>query len=255
MVRRSPARGRRPARPNTRPFVRAITRPTVRPTVATTVLGLIALLGISASCTPQTAVSPARAAPPAAAPTKYVLLTFDDGPDAKYTPQILEILKSYDAKATFFEVGQNVVKHPDLTKQIHEQGHSVQNHTWSHPDLRKLSSASLKNQVAKTDQAIRAQTGYTPRCLRPPYGGVNKVVLQHTDSLDKVIRLWTVDSHDWERPGTSVIVKRVLTGVKDGSIVLMHDGGGNRSQTVAALPTILKTLKAKGYGFAATWCR
>ncbi|TCN38439.1 peptidoglycan/xylan/chitin deacetylase (PgdA/CDA1 family) [Kribbella orskensis] len=246
MVRRSPARGRRSARP--------LTRPTVRPTVATTVLGLIALLGISASCTPQTTVSPAHAAPQAA-PTKYVLLTFDDGPDAKYTPQILEILKSYDAKATFFEVGQNVVKHPDLTKQIHEQGHSVQNHTWSHADLRKLSSASLRNQVAKTDQAIRAQTGYTPRCLRPPYGGVNKVVTQRTDSLDKVIRLWTVDSHDWERPGTSVIVKRVLTGVKDGSIVLMHDGGGNRSQTVAALPSILKTLQAKGYGFAATWCR
>ena len=110
MVRRSPARGRRPARPNARPFARAITRPTVRPTVATTVLSLIALLGISASCTPQTAVSPGRAAPPAAAPTKYVLLTFDDGPDAKYTPQILEILKSYDAKATFFEVGQNVVR-------------------------------------------------------------------------------------------------------------------------------------------------
>jgi len=223
--------------------------------VAATVLGLLALLGISASCTPQTTVSPAHAAPPVAAPTKYVFLTFDDGPDPKYTPQILKILQSYDARATFFEVGQNVAKHPDLTKQLHEQGHSVQNHTWSHPDLRTLSSAGLSSQVAKTDQAIRAQTGYTPRCLRPPYGGVNRVVTQRTDSLDKVIRLWTVDSHDWERPGTSVIVKRVLTGVKDGSVVLMHDGGGNRSQTVDALPTILKTLKGKGYGFAATWCR
>lgn len=152
MVRRSPARGRRPVRP--------ITPPTVRPTVATTVLGLIALLGISATCTPQTTAGPAHAAPHAA-PTKYVLLSFDDGPASKYTPQILEILKSYDAKAAFFELGQNVVKHPDLTKQIHEQGHSVQNHTWSHPDLRKLSSANLKSQVAKTDQAIRAQTGYT----------------------------------------------------------------------------------------------
>jgi peptidoglycan/xylan/chitin deacetylase (PgdA/CDA1 family) len=219
------------------------------------VLGLIALLGISAACSPQNTVSPARAAPRAPAPTKYVLLTFDDGPDPKYTPQILAILKQYDAEATFFEVGQNVVKHPALTKQIHEQGHSVQNHTWSHPDLRKLSWANLRSQVARTDQAIRAQTGYTPRCLRPPYGGVNTTVAKRLDSLDKVIRLWTVDSHDWERPGTSVIVKRVVTGVKDGSVVLMHDGGGNRSQTVDALPTILKTLQAKGYGFAATWCK
>jgi peptidoglycan/xylan/chitin deacetylase (PgdA/CDA1 family) len=189
-----------------------------------------------------------------AAPAKYVFLTFDDGPDPKYTPQILEILQTFEAKATFFEVGQNVVKHPELTKQLHEQGHSVQNHTWSHPDLRKLSAASLASQITKTDQAIRAQTGYTPRCLRPPYGGVNRAVTQRTDSLDKVLRLWTVDSHDWERPGTAVIVKRVLTGVKDGSVVLMHDGGGNRSQTVEALPTILKTLKTRGYSFAPIWC-
>ena len=219
------------------------------------VLGLIALLGISAACAPQTTVSPTRAAPRAPAPTKYVLLTFDDGPDPKYTPQILAILKQYGAEATFFEVGQNVGKHPDLTRKVHEEGHSVQNHTWSHPDLRKLSSANLTSQVEKTDRAIRAQTGYTPRCLRPPYGGVNTAVAKRLDSLDKVIRLWTVDSHDWERPGTSVIVKRVLTGVKDGSVVLMHDGGGNRSQTLDALPTILKTLQSEGYGFAATWCK
>jgi peptidoglycan/xylan/chitin deacetylase (PgdA/CDA1 family) len=220
---------------------------THRSAVLTLVLSLIAVL---AACAPQHTGSPAAAVPPhAAASSKYVVLTFDDGPDSKYTPEILDILGQYGVKATFFEVGREVKKHPDLTRRLSTNGHSVENHTWSHPDLRKLSAPSFDNQVETTDQYIREQTGQTPRCLRPPYGGTNSVVAKRAANLGKSIVLWTIDSRDWTRPGEAAIVRRVLTGVRSGSVILMHDGGGNRSQTVAALPTILKTLKARGYTF------
>jgi peptidoglycan/xylan/chitin deacetylase (PgdA/CDA1 family) len=189
-----------------------------------------------------------------ALPAKYVVLTFDDGPDPVYTPQILGVLAQYDAKATFFQVGRNVTKHPALTKRIHAAGHSVQNHTWTHADLRTLSAASFRTQIESTDRAISAQTGQVPRCLRPPYGGTNKAVAQRAKALGKDLIVWHVDSRDWTKPGTAAIVKRVLSGVHNGSVILMHDGGGNRTQTVAALPTILKALKAQGYGFRTLTC-
>ncbi len=209
----------------------------------------ILMLGLVVSCDPPATKRTPAAASPAKAASKYVVLTFDDGPDPAYTPQILDILDDYDAKATFFELGKEVARSPALTRRIHERGHSVQNHTWSHPDLRKLSAASFKQQVEKTDKSIRAQTGSTPRCLRPPYGGTNSVVTKRAAGLRKTLVLWSLDSRDWTRPGKTAIAQRVLAGVRNGSVILFHDGGGNRSQTVAALPTILKTLKARGYGF------
>jgi peptidoglycan/xylan/chitin deacetylase (PgdA/CDA1 family) len=118
-----------------------------------------------------------------------------------------------------------------------------------------VSWGTFTYQVRKTGRYIRAQTGYTPRCLRPPYGAVNSRVYARADALGNKIRLWTVDPRDWSRPGTSVIVRRVLDNVRSGSIVLLHDGDGDRSQTVAALPTILKTLTARGYTFYRMWCR
>jgi peptidoglycan-N-acetylglucosamine deacetylase len=198
--------------------------------------------------------APAAIAPQTATASKYVYLTFDDGPHPKYTAQILAILRSYGVRATFFEVGRNVAQYPYLTRRADLYGHSVQNHTWSHPDLRKVNWATFKSEVQSTDRVIRPQTGYTPRCLRPPYGATNSLVSQRAAALGKQIKLWSVDPRDWSRPGTSVIVRRVLAGVRSGSVVLMHDGGGNRSQTVAALPTILKTLKARGYSFYSIWC-
>ncbi|TCO34013.1 peptidoglycan/xylan/chitin deacetylase (PgdA/CDA1 family) [Kribbella steppae] len=221
--------------------------------VVSTVIGTVV---VAAARTPsQPSASPPPAAPvQKALPTKYVVLTFDDGPDPVYTPLILDVLAKYDAKATFFEVGRNVVKHPALTKRIHAAGHSVQNHTWTHADLRPLSAASFRQQISSTDQAIRAQTGGTPACLRPPYGAMNSTVTKRAKALGKDLVVWDIDSRDWTKPGTAAIVRRVLAGVHNGSVILMHDGGGNRSQTVAALPTILKTLKARGYGFRTVTC-
>jgi peptidoglycan/xylan/chitin deacetylase (PgdA/CDA1 family) len=218
-------------------------------------IGLILAAGLSASAKPEHhAVSPATMAAQAATASKYVYLTFDDGPHPRYTAQILAILRKYGVRATFFEVGQNVSRYPYLTRRADLYGNSVQNHTWSHPDLRHVTWATFKSQVQTTDRVIRAQTGSNPRCLRPPYGATNSLVSKRATALGKKIRRWSVDPRDWSRPGTSVIVRRVLAAVQSGSVVLMHDGGGNRSQTVAALPTILRTLKARGYTFYPIWC-
>lgn len=179
----------------------------------------------------------------------HVYLTFDDGPHPKYTAQILAILRRYGVKATFFEIGRNVARCPSMTRRVDQAGHSVQNHTWSHPNLRKVSSATFRSQVQRTDRALRRQTGYTPRCLRPPYGATNSVVRRRAAAVGKKIKLWSVDPRDWSRPGSSVIARRVLANVRSGSVVLMHDGGGDRRQTVADLPGILRTLKSRGYSF------
>ncbi|HET6987103.1 MAG TPA: polysaccharide deacetylase family protein [Kribbella sp.] len=224
------------------------------------VSAVIGTVVVAAGRTPSRPTPPPTPPAPSAAPakivlpTKYVVLTFDDGPDVVYTPQILTILAKYQAKATFFEIGRNVTKHPELTKRVHDAGHSVENHTWTHADLRKLGAAAFRQEVASTDQAIRAATGSTPACLRPPYGGVNPTVTQRAKALGKDLVVWTVDSRDWTKPGATAIVRRVLANVHNGSIILMHDGGGNRTQTLAALPNILKTLKAQGYGFRTLTC-
>ena len=208
------------------------------------VLGSALVVGNRSSAPPAVAI-----VPQAATASKYVYLTFDDGPHPQYTVQILAILRGYRVKATFFEIGRNVARYPYVTRRVDAAGHSVQNHTWSHVNLRKVSWATFKSQVQSTDRAIRVQTGTNPRCLRPPYGATNSVVSKRAATLGKKVKLWSVDPRDWSRPGTSVIVRRVLNSTRHGSVILLHDGGGDRRQTVAALPKILKALKAKGYSF------
>lgn len=222
--------------------------------VAVLLAGLIAALGTAEVRASGPALQ-ARGHGAQSAATRYVYLTFDDGPDPRYTQQVLDVLRAFGVRATFFELGSNVSRYPGLTARVHRRGHSVQNHTWSHPDLRHVSWTRFRHEVLATDRQIRARTGYTPRCLRPPYGAVNALVYDRAARLRKKIRLWTVDPRDWSRPGVSVIVHRVLNNVVGGSVVLFHDGGGDRSQTVAALPTILRALKARGYHFAQLWCR
>ncbi|MFC5663895.1 polysaccharide deacetylase family protein [Kitasatospora misakiensis] len=214
-----------------------------------------ARLAIGTLVAAATAVVALPAVPAQAAASKVVYLTFDDGPSPRYTPQVLSVLSQFGVRATFFEIGQNVAANPAVTRRVHEQGHSVQNHSWSHPDLRSLSKSAFDSQVTATDARIRAQTGTTPRCLRPPYGGVNAAVRSGAARLGKSVQMWSVDPQDWARPGRTAIERRVLDRVAPGSVVLLHDGGGDRSQTVAALPGILRTLKARGYSFALLPCR
>jgi peptidoglycan-N-acetylglucosamine deacetylase len=193
------------------------------------------LLASALIATTSAAAAAMVPAAPAQAATKYVYLTFDDGPSA-YTPQVVSILRTYQVHATFFEIGQNVASNPATTRLVHQAGNSVQNHTWSHRDLRTVTWSYFKYQVNAADSVIRAQTGYTPRCLRPPGGEVNSTVYSRAAALGKTIVLWTVDPRDWSRPGTAAIIRRVLNNVTSGSIVLLHDGGGNRSQTVGGRP-------------------
>ncbi|MFJ4190887.1 polysaccharide deacetylase family protein [Kitasatospora sp. NPDC089509] len=211
--------------------------------LAASALAALLTAGLGLAVPASAASSPAPTAP------KVVYLTFDDGPSPQYTAQILAVLARYGAPATFFETGQNVAANPAVTAQVARQGESVQNHTWSHPDLRKLSLTEFNAQILDTDHAIHQQTGRTPSCLRPPYGFVNTTVQSRAALLGKTIELWTVDPADWSLPGTPTIEHRVLTAARPGSVVLLHDGGGDRSQTVAALPTILTTLRQHGYTF------
>jgi peptidoglycan/xylan/chitin deacetylase (PgdA/CDA1 family) len=169
---------------------------------------------------------------------RTVYLTFDDGP-SQYTSAILQILRATNSTATFFELGFRQAEHPAVAAQVRAEGSSVGNHTYNHPDLTSLKPSEIRWQLTR---------GPHGRCMRPPYGAtdptVRRIVAQQ--GLHEV--LWSIDTLDWTRPGITKIVKAATgPGVGGGSIVLMHDGGGDRSQTVAALPKIIRTLQQRGY--------
>jgi peptidoglycan/xylan/chitin deacetylase (PgdA/CDA1 family) len=167
-----------------------------------------------------------------------VYLTFDDGP-SQYTPAILSVLRATHSTATFFELGFRQAQHLTAADQIRAEGSNIGNHTYNHPDLTKL-----------RPQQVQWQLAHGPRssCVRPPYGATNRTVerILSRQGLRQV--LWTIDTRDWSRPGTKHIVK-TATGpnVRAGSILLMHDGGGDRSETIAALPYIIAALQHQGY--------
>jgi peptidoglycan-N-acetylglucosamine deacetylase len=178
-----------------------------------------------------------------------VHLTFDDGPHATWTPQVLDALRRHGARATFFVVGTEVQRYPHLVRRALAEGHRVENHTMNHRRLDLLSASGVRDELLGCDRAIRAAGGPPTTCFRPPYGARSTTVLQVAADLGLRMLWWTVDPGDHSRPGTSVIVSRVLSAVRPGSVILLHDGGGNRSQTVAALDTILPELRRRGYGF------
>jgi peptidoglycan-N-acetylglucosamine deacetylase len=205
------------------------------------------------------AAAAARRAP-AARPTAaarsagVVYLTFDDGPTPAYTPRVLALLARHRARATFFVVGRNAATWPGLVRRELAAGHGVGNHTWSHRRLTGLRGGRLRAEVGATSAAIRRATGSGPRCLRPPYGAVDRVSADQVRALGLRLVLWDVDSNDWRRPGVGVIAGRVLSRVRSGDVVLFHDGGGNRVQTLAALDQVLSALSARGFRFSAL-CR
>jgi peptidoglycan/xylan/chitin deacetylase (PgdA/CDA1 family) len=181
----------------------------------------------------------------AAGNANVIFLSFDDGPDPTWTPEILQILAKYGAKATFFELGQMIQAHPGLRERVLGGGNTIGNHSISHPRLTKVSAARRHHEIFD---------GPKSRCFRPPYGATNAKVRADIKAAGMIQVLWNVDARDWTRPGTPAIVHRVLNHAQRRSIVLMHDGGGNRSQTVAALDKVLPVLKARGYSFPAMNC-
>jgi peptidoglycan-N-acetylglucosamine deacetylase len=177
----------------------------------------------------------------------YIAMTFDDGPSAENTPRLLEMLKQRNIKATFFLIGQNVASNSDLVRRILAEGHEIGNHSWTHPQLSKLSDDRVTAEITQTQDAIRDASGFTPTLLRPPYGAITPRQREWIESRFGLnIILWSVDPFDWKRPGASVITQRILSQTRPGAIILSHD---IHKQTVDAMPATLDALIAKGYKF------
>ncbi len=182
-----------------------------------------------------------------------VYLTFDDGPHPTWTPQVLDVLARHGVTATFFVLGQNVTAFPELAVRLVDAGHDPENHTFDHASLDKVDRATFIAEVRDTDAAIHAAVGERVdpiACLRPPYGAFDEQTSVLAAELGKTLTLWNVDPQDWRRPGAEQIAEHLISHARPGAILLMHDGGGERSQTVEALEAVLEELSARGYSFA-----
>ncbi|GAA3403664.1 polysaccharide deacetylase family protein [Paenibacillus hodogayensis] len=184
---------------------------------------------------------------------KVIALTFDDGPDPTDTPEILALLRQYEAKATFFVVGQRVEKYPELVRQEVLDGHEIANHTYSHKYMnnRKRSADHIDNEISKTEQSIVNATGQKPHLFRPPGGYYNEQVVNASKKAGYTVVLWSwhQDTEDWNTPGVGKIVNKVLNNARNGDIVLFHDYVEGKTQTVAALKQILPELRQRGFQF------
>ncbi|TYR80856.1 polysaccharide deacetylase family protein [Priestia megaterium] len=182
---------------------------------------------------------------------KIIALTFDDGPDPTYTPIILDLLKQYHAKATFFVVGDRVNRFPNIAKREIREGHELANHTYSHIEVQGENVKRLEEEIEKADELIQEITGIKPYLFRPPTGYYDDKVVKAAKNQQYTVVLWSwhQDTFDWRNPGVGRIVNQVLKNASSGDIVLFHDTGGNRTQTIEALREILPELKEKGYKF------
>ncbi|WP_407886339.1 polysaccharide deacetylase family protein [Scytonema sp. NUACC26] len=179
---------------------------------------------------------------------KYIALTFDDGPWLNSTTNVLKILHQNNIKGTFFTLGENIQKYPNLAMQIVVEGHTIGNHTWHHW-YHFLNNQTAAYEIDRTANLIYQITGVTTTLFRPPGGILNNGPATYARKKNYTVVMWSDDSQDYRRPSINILVNRVLKQAKSGSIILMHDGGGNRSRTVAALPQIISRLKQQGYSF------
>src|ERR1700730_12720555 len=177
----------------------------------------------------------------------YIAMTFDDGPSQKLTPKLLDLLAAHHIKATFFVIGQNVVDHPEVVQRAIREGHEIGNHSWSHPNLGKMSDENVRRELQKTDDAIKSAAGVRPTLMRPPYGSITAHEKKwiHADFGYQII-LWDVDPLDWKRPGPTAVCNRILKETRAGSIVLSHD---IHPGTIEAMPATFEQLEAKGFRF------
>ncbi|MGW5459043.1 polysaccharide deacetylase family protein [Streptomyces sp. NPDC003996] len=178
---------------------------------------------------------------------RHMMLTFDDGPDPDYTPHILDTLAKYDVRAMFFVCGERVVDNKELVTRMADEGHAVGNHTWTHPLLTTLNRRQIHSEMKRTSDAIEDAYGERPQWFRAPYGAWNRAVFQLGADMGMEPMAWTVDTTDWMEPGTGAIVDRVEHGAAPGVVVLSHDAGGDRSQTVHAIREWLPRLLDSGY--------
>lgn len=181
---------------------------------------------------------------------KKFALTFDDGPDLLYTPAVLDVLKAYNAKATFFLLGVNMEKHPEVVKRIHDEGHQLGNHSYDHPRLSTLSKEEVyDSQIGKTQKIFEELLGIDPMLYRPPFGAITDEQISYLEVKGYKQVRWSIDSEDWdpEKNAPEKILYRILLDADDGGIVCLHSAEGDRSNTVKALPQIIEKLRGKGY--------
>lgn len=184
--------------------------------------------------------------------TNRVALTFDDGPDARFTPLVLDVLDKHDVKATFFMIGARAKEHKELVKRIHESGHAIGNHTYWHPNLPNEEPERIHWELTETEKTLEDILGFKPRLFRAPYGALNEEIMELISDLNLTAVGWDVDSLDWKQQGPEVIQDNVLSNVGFGSIILMHDGGDwsmDLSGTAEALDEIITRLKQDGTEF------
>lgn len=183
---------------------------------------------------------------------KVVALTFDDGPDGKYTPEILDVLKKQHVKATFFVMGSRVAKYPTVAKRIVNEGHVIGNHTYWHPQLTKTGMHNMEWEIKKTNDQLVTITGHKNKWFRAPYGALNEKLVLKLGIMGYKGIGWSIDTEDWKGPGAKVITARVMHEVHPGAIILMHSAGHwtqDLSGTVDSLNQIIPRLKEHGYHF------
>jgi peptidoglycan-N-acetylglucosamine deacetylase len=176
-----------------------------------------------------------------------IALTFDDGPDPRRTPALLDALRELGAPATFFVVGKQVDAHPELAARIAREGHELGNHTYNHPYLPLARSKTVARELAAADVAIEQATGTRPTLARPPYGGRSPRNVRVFEREGKRLVLWDVNSFDWKQPSAAAIAARVLAHVRPGSIVLLHEAREGGETTVEAVRLLVPALRARGY--------
>ncbi|WP_445667926.1 polysaccharide deacetylase family protein [Paenibacillus sp. FSL H7-0756] len=183
---------------------------------------------------------------------KIIALTFDDVPDPRFTPQLLDVLRKYKVKATFFVVGSRAEKHPALVARMIREGHAIGNHSYNHPQFSKLSMNAFRIQIIRTENILQLLAGYKPKLIRPPYGDINEPQLKWAKSHGYKLVNWNVDSLDWRGLSKTQIKHNILSRAGRGAIILQHGGGGRGSNlqgTLQALPEIIGILRQRGYSF------
>ena len=180
---------------------------------------------------------------------KTIALTFDDGPHPHKTEKILEVLKKYGIKATFFVIGENASLSPDVLKKVSDEGHEIGNHTYDHKSIYKIKSEFLLESIKRCEQTIYDITGKRPSLFRPPEGYLNDNIAESMYRAGYDVILWRVDTYDWKGRSAEDIFKTVVSTVKCGDIILMHDYISIPSNTAKALDMIIPALLDKGYKF------
>jgi peptidoglycan/xylan/chitin deacetylase (PgdA/CDA1 family) len=192
-----------------------------------------------------------KVVPGEAFPADAVALTIDDGPHPVWTPKILDLLEKYHVPAMFCMIGNQVLGHEAVARSVVQAGHQLANHTWSHPStLAKKSGSSVRKEIYRAQEKIHDTTGLTPKLFRSPGGAWSPTVFQETAKSGLLPLDWSDDPRDWSKPGTAAITHRMMA-CRPGQNILCHDGGGDRSETYAALRKVLPALSARGYRFVA----